>query len=244
MAAPSVSSQVVCFLTVERDFVRVLDEQDLENARLFAAAPRLRAVLTDLIEWAPRLARRRRRVGRRHARLHHPADTRVRRFACRSRCEYIVTNRKRFAAARWQQRQRDCLPLLGLRIAETQPSIDDVMDRREQCWVVTEQANRDRRAGQWRKARRDIEDRERKVQRALLTYWNQHRWLPGDLSYLLDMLHGKLAMPPIEEMLTMAPLWRARMPDSTARVMATRPKKSASNMARTSRSSPSSIAAR
>ena len=49
------------------------------------------------------------------------------RFACRPRCEYIVTNRKRLAAARWQQRQRDCVPLLGLLIAETQPSIDDVM---------------------------------------------------------------------------------------------------------------------
>ena len=121
---------------------------------------------------------------------HHPADTRAMRFACRPRCEYIVTHRKRLAAARWQQRQRDCLPLLGLLIAETQPSIDDVMDRRVQCWVVTEQANRDRRAGQWRKARRDIADRDRKVQRALLTYWNQHRWLPGDPSYLLDMLHG------------------------------------------------------
>jgi hypothetical protein len=42
------------YLNVERDFVRLLDEQDLENARLFAAAPRLRAVLTDLIEWAAR----------------------------------------------------------------------------------------------------------------------------------------------------------------------------------------------
>ena len=42
------------YLNVERDFVRLLDEQDLENARLFAAAPRLRAVLADLIEWATR----------------------------------------------------------------------------------------------------------------------------------------------------------------------------------------------
>jgi hypothetical protein len=57
------------------------------------------------------------------------------RFASRPRCEYIVTHRKRLAAARWQQRQRDCFPLLGLLIAQTQLSIDDVMDRRVQCWL-------------------------------------------------------------------------------------------------------------
>ena len=112
------------------------------------------------------------------------------RFSCRPRCAYTVTNRKRLAAARWQRRQRESLPLLGSLIAETQPSIDDVMDQRVQCWAVTEQANRDRRAAQWRTARRDIAARDPGVQHALLTYWNGHRWLPGDPSYLLDMLHG------------------------------------------------------
>jgi len=112
------------------------------------------------------------------------------RFACRPRCAYIVTNRKRLAAARWQRRQRECFPLLGPLIAETQPSIDDVMDQRVQRWVVTEQANRDRRAAQWRTARGDIAARDPGVGHALLTYWNGHRWLPGDPSYLLDILHG------------------------------------------------------
>jgi len=40
------------------------------------------------------------------------------------------------------------LPVLGSLIAETQSSIDDVMDKRVQSWVVTEQANRDCRAAQ------------------------------------------------------------------------------------------------
>jgi hypothetical protein len=50
--------------------------------------------------------------------------------------------------------------------------------------------------------------------------------------------------PPIEEMLTTAPDFWARMIGSTARVMAASPKKLVSNIARTSASSPSSTAAR
>ena len=115
---------------------------------------------------------------------------RVMRFSPRPRCEYIVTDRKRSAAARWQRRQRECFPLLGTLIAETQPSIDDVMDKRVRSWIVTEQTNRDHRAAQWRKGRRDIAARDPKIRVALLTYWNGHRWLPGDPTYLLDMLHG------------------------------------------------------
>ena len=50
--------------------------------------------------------------------------------------------------------------------------------------------------------------------------------------------------PPIEEMLTIAPDFCARMIGRTARVIAARPKTLVSNMARMSASSPSSIAAR
>jgi hypothetical protein len=49
---------------------------------------------------------------------------------------------------------------------------------------------------------------------------------------------------PIEEMLTIAPRRRARMPGSTALIIATAPKKLVSNSRRTSASSPSSTAAR
>lgn len=42
------------YLAEEQEFVRHLDEQDYCNAKLFATAPRLRAVLTELIDWAAR----------------------------------------------------------------------------------------------------------------------------------------------------------------------------------------------
>jgi hypothetical protein len=112
------------------------------------------------------------------------------RFTHRPRCDYTVTDRKRAAALRLQRRQRDSLPLLAPLIAETQPSIDEVMNARVSNWIVTMQRDRDRRAASWRRARRAIEEHEPALRRALLTYWNSHRWLPGDPSYLLDMLHG------------------------------------------------------
>ena len=50
--------------------------------------------------------------------------------------------------------------------------------------------------------------------------------------------------PPTDEMLTIAPDFWARMIGSTARVIAARPKKLVSNIARMSASSPSSTAER
>ena len=49
------------------------------------------------------------------------------RFTHRPRCEYAVTDRKRAAAVRRQQRQRDGLPLLAPLIAAAQPSVEQVM---------------------------------------------------------------------------------------------------------------------
>ena len=71
------------------------------------------------------------------------------RFARRPRCEYLVTDRKRAAAARWQRRQRASLPLLAPLIAEGQPSVEQVMAERVMHWASTEQEWRDRRAAQW-----------------------------------------------------------------------------------------------
>ena len=47
-----------------------------------------------------------------------------------------------------------------------------------------------RRASLWRRARRDLDRRDPATRQTLLDYWNRHRWLPGDPTYLLDMLHG------------------------------------------------------
>ena len=112
------------------------------------------------------------------------------RFAPGWRCEYTVTDRKRAAAVRLQRRQREALPLLGPLIAETQPSIDSLMAQRVERWDRTQQEIRDARAQQWRRGRRSLAAYPPPVRAALLAYWNGHRWLPGDPSYLLDALHG------------------------------------------------------
>ena len=38
-------------------------------------------------------------------------------------------------------------------------------------------------------ARRHIAGMDADTKAAILAYWNGHRWLPGDPTYLLDMLH-------------------------------------------------------
>ena len=45
-------------------------------------------------------------------------------------------------------------------------------------------------AGKWREARRQLDSFDPVTREALLAYWNGHRWIPGDPSYLLDLLHG------------------------------------------------------
>ena len=112
------------------------------------------------------------------------------RFTRRPRCEYTVTDRKRAGVVRLHRRQRERLPLLGPLIAETQPGVEEVMTERVANWIRCEQAERDRRAASWRRARRLLDRHEPEARRALLAYWNGHRWLPGDAAYLLDMLHG------------------------------------------------------
>lgn len=112
------------------------------------------------------------------------------RFKRRPRTPYTITDRKRSAARRLQQRQRDALPLLAELVAEQQPGIDRLMDGRVKAWGITEQNTRDWHAQRWREARRILDAHDPETRRALLTYWNSHRWLPGDASYLLDMLDG------------------------------------------------------
>ncbi len=112
------------------------------------------------------------------------------RFSRRTRCEYTVTDRKRATVVRLQQRHREKLPLLASLIAEAQPSIDHVMTTRVANWIVLEQEGRDRRAAQWREGRALLDQHKPATRRALLDYWNGHRWLPGNPTYLLDLLNG------------------------------------------------------
>jgi hypothetical protein len=94
------------------------------------------------------------------------------RFKRRPRTPYLITDRKRAAALRWQQRQRDAVPLLAELVEEQQPSIDHVMHERVRLWTSTEQSDRDWRARQWRHARRLLDAHE-----------------PSDPTYLLGTIN-------------------------------------------------------
>lgn len=98
------------------------------------------------------------------------------------------TNRKRAAAARSQQKARDKLPLLSAIVAEQQPTIDDVMTTRAARYVKSQQAARDKRAADWRRARARLASYGDNARASLLAYWQRNKW-PGDPSYLLMMLH-------------------------------------------------------
>ena len=112
------------------------------------------------------------------------------RFKRQPRHEYEDTRRKRLAALRWQQRERDRFPLLAAEIGRKQPGIDAIMAGRVDQWAETQQATRDRKAAQWREGRKAVDQMDPDTRRAVLAYWNGHRWLPGDPGYFLDMLHS------------------------------------------------------
>ena len=112
------------------------------------------------------------------------------RFTRQQRHDYEVTDRKRQAAARWQQRERESLPLLAAEIAAQQPAIDAVMAGRVDRWTETQKADRSHKAAQWREGRRKLDGMEPEARTAIMAYWNRHKWLPGTPVYFLDMLHS------------------------------------------------------
>ena len=77
-----------------------------------------------------------------------------------------------------------------VRIAEAQPSIDQVMGARAAQWETAEAQQRASRAAAWREARRRLARFDDATRAVVLAYWNGHRWLPGDPSYLLDTIHS------------------------------------------------------
>ena len=64
-----------------------------------------------------------------------------------------------------------------------------VMEERVRTWNASEQSTRDWQAERWRRSRRILETYDPGTRRVLLEYWNSHRWLPAEASYLLDMLN-------------------------------------------------------
>ena len=64
------------------------------------------------------------------------------------------------------------------------------MEKRLAQMAKTDQIMRDHRPKSWRQARRQLAGYGDNIRPILLDYWNTHRWLPGDPSYLLGMLHS------------------------------------------------------
>lgn len=110
------------------------------------------------------------------------------RFKHWPRHAFTDTSRKRAALRRKQRLEREALPLFATQIAEEQPSEDQVMIERAQCWSAHETKERRERAKSWRKARRQIDafpaDERLDVRRA----WGCAPY-PADPSYLLSVLH-------------------------------------------------------
>jgi hypothetical protein len=106
------------------------------------------------------------------------------RFKKRIWPEYEDTRRKRLALALSQQRQRDSLPLLAEIIKEQQPSADEVMTARKTEWADDYQKARAQRAQSWRAVRRELFTFEPELRHAICSFWNSHRWFPGEPNYL------------------------------------------------------------
>jgi hypothetical protein len=102
---------------------------------------------------------------------------------------YEDTPRKRAALARSQRAQCEKLPLLRDLIAEQQPSAEAEMTRRAAWWPKAQQGSRDRRAADWRRARRRLAGYGANLRRVLIALWRDCPY-PADPAYLLDLLHG------------------------------------------------------
>jgi len=102
---------------------------------------------------------------------------------------YQDTPRKRAALARSQRLKRETLPLFAELIAEQQPSPDDEMSRRADVWPRSQQADRDRRAREWRRARTQIATYGNNLRRVINDLWRECPY-PVDPSHLLTVLHS------------------------------------------------------
>lgn len=112
------------------------------------------------------------------------------RFTKKARFAFVDTSRKRAAVLVSQRRAREKLPLFGELIAEEQPEVDAVMEARARHWIARERTTRTERATLWWAARARLNRLPEPQRTAFLSYWNRHRWLPGDPTYLAGELHS------------------------------------------------------
>jgi hypothetical protein len=113
------------------------------------------------------------------------------RFQRHGRYEFTDTPRKRLAFFAKQRRERESLPLFAEEIAQQQaerPGVDEVMQQRAESFAKSEQGWRDRRAGEWRKARKKIAAYDDASRSVIRKFWNEAPY-PATPEYLLCMLH-------------------------------------------------------
>lgn len=100
---------------------------------------------------------------------------------------YSDTSRKRAAFHRSQRLRRESLPLFAELIAETQRDVDSEMARRAVWWPEQQQESRNRRAGEWRRARTRLFAHGDNVRPRLHELWRTCPY-PADPAYLHGLL--------------------------------------------------------
>jgi hypothetical protein len=98
-----------------------------------------------------------------------------------------IASCKRAGVALSQRRQRDKLPLLAPLIAAEQPTVDAVIEARQQSWPKWQQEKRDQRAAACRDARRSLQAYSLITRHAIRRLWDDAPF-PGDPSYFSDFL--------------------------------------------------------
>ncbi len=101
---------------------------------------------------------------------------------------YERTNRKLKAAERRLRLDREKFPLFAAEIAESQPTPEELLDARGKAFVENQQANRDREARNWWRARAELRAIPEPGRGAFVRYWDRSK-CPGNASYLLTYIN-------------------------------------------------------
>lgn len=101
---------------------------------------------------------------------------------------YVRTNRKLKAAERRLRLDREKFPLFAAEIAESQPTPEELLDARGKAFVENQQANRDREARNWWRARAELRAIPEPGRAAFVRYWDRCK-CPGNAVYLLTYIN-------------------------------------------------------
>ena len=101
---------------------------------------------------------------------------------------YERTNRKLKAAERRLRLDREKFPLFAAEIAESQPTPEELLDARGRAFVENQQANRDREARNWWRARAELRAIAEPDRAAFIRYWGRCK-CPGNACYLLTYIN-------------------------------------------------------